>query len=496
MGTRTRVKLTKPNVRGRHAWMWDIETPNRCFPISLRRETCMLSIAAALVSACIAFAEPPTDAAIAAAADNLAAQTLSRTGAVGLSVAVARNGKVILSKGYGLADVEHDVKADGDSMFRMGSITKQFTAAAIMRLVEQGKFGLDDPITKHVPGYNTQGREITIRHLLAHTSGIKSYTELKRVMEDEPEREFKHQEMLDMVQNEPLAFEPGTKSAYCNTGYYLLGMIIENVSGKDYCEFMQDEFFGPLGLTHTRCDSNTEIIKGRAQGYTVAGEKLVNDRGLASGTPFAAGMLLASAHDLVVWADALAAGKVVSQASYNVMSTPFKLADGSRGEYGFGFFIDSLEGHASIGHGGNTFGFNSTLVRFPDDGVTVAVISNSQPISSERLARALSRKALGFSEPPAPKAVALSESEAIRCVGVYTLPEDTSWEVTITRRDGKMFSQGSGDAETAMTYLGNGEFMSEMYDKDMRLVFDLAGDKPAPTFVFHDGGAAFTFKRK
>ncbi|MFN0135708.1 MAG: serine hydrolase domain-containing protein [Phycisphaerae bacterium] len=456
----------------------------------------MLSIAAVLWCACIVFCEPPTEAAIAAAADKLAAEALSKTGAVGFSVAVGRNGKVVLSKGYGLAEVEHDVKANADSMFRMGSITKQFTAAAIMRLVEQEKMGLDDPITKHVPGYNTQGREITVRHLLSHTSGIKSYTDIKRVMADEPEREFTHQEMLDMVQNEPLAFEPGTKSAYSNTGYYLLGMIIEKVSGKDYCAYLKDEFFGPLGMMHTRCDSNTEIIKGRAQGYNVAGEKLVNDRGLAAGTTFSAGGLLASAHDLVVWADALAAGKVVSHASYKVMSTPFKLADGTRGEYGFGLMIDSLDGHASIRHGGNTFGFNSTLARFPDDSVTVAVISNSQPISSERLAKALSRKALGFPEPAAPKAVTLSETEAIRCEGVYTFPEDTSWEVTIIRRDGKLFSQGSGDPEHAMTYLGKGEFLSEMYEKDMRLVFDLAGEKPAPTFIFHDGGVALTFKRK
>lgn len=452
----------------------------------------MLSITALLVSACIVHSQPPTDAAITAAADKLAAQALSRTGAAGLSVAVARDGKVIHSKGYGLAEVEHDVKADGDSMFRMGSITKQFTTAAIMRLVEQGKFGIDDPITKHVPGYNTQGREITIRHLLTHTSGIKSYTEIKRVMEDEPEREFTHQEMLDIVQNEPLAFEPGTAHAYSNTGYYLLGMIIENVSGKKYCEYMRDEFFGPLGLTHTRCDSNTEIIKGRAQGYTLAEEKLVNDRGLATGTPFAAGMLLATAHDLVVWADALAAGKVVSAESYKLMSTPSKLTGGGAIDYGFGLFIDSLDGHARLQHGGDIFGFNSMLARFPADGVTVAVISNSRAISSMRVADELSREALGLSESIV--AVALSETEAARCEGVYEFPD--AWGVTITRRDGKLFARASDDKESAMTYLGKGEFMFWMYDKKARVVFDLAGDKPAPTFVLHDPPAALTAKRK
>ena len=455
----------------------------------------MLPIAAALASISLALPGPPTDAEIAAAADTLAARALSQAGAAGLSVAVARNGKVIFSKGYGLAEVEHDVKVDGDSMFRMGSITKQFTAAAIMRLVEQGRIGLDDPVTRHVAGYNTHGREITLRHLLTHTSGIKSYTELKRVMVDEPEREFTHQEMLDMVQNEPLAFDPGTQFEYSNTGYYLLGMVIENVSGKSYCAYMQDEFFGPLGLTRTRCDSNTEIVKGRAQGYTVVGETLVNDRGLATGTTFAAGGLLASAHDLVVWADALAAGRVVSPASCTLMSTPAALTGGGAHDYGFGLFIDSLDGHARVQHGGDIFGFNSMLARFPDDGVTVAVMSNSLPISSTRVADGLSRAALGVPETPAPVAVAISEAEAARCVGVYAFP-DTDWEITIIQRDGKLFSQSPGDPDSEMIHVGKGEFTALLYDKDVRWVFDLTGEKPSPTLVLLDPPGVLTAKRK
>lgn len=455
----------------------------------------MLSLIAAVASACLAVADPPTDAVIAAAADQLAAEALSKAGAAGLAVAVARDGKVIISKGYGVAEVEHDVEANGNSMFRVGSITKQFTAAAIMRLVEQGRIGLDDSITKHLPKYNTQGREITIRHLLTHSSGIRSYTEVTRIMVDQPEREFTHQELIDMVQDEPLAFEPGSKVVYSNTGYYLLGMIIEKMSGKDYGDYLQAEFFGPLGLTRTRCDSNTEIIKGRAQGYALAGDRLVNDRGLAPGTPFAAGALLSSAHDLVVWADALAAGKVVSEGSYKLMSTPFKSAEGGAHDYGFGLFIDSFEGHARIQHGGSIFGFNSMLARFPDDRVTVAVLSNSQPISAERIAHALSRAALGLTEPAAPVAVPITEAEAIRCEGVYTFP-NAGWDVTIARRDGKLFSQASDDRPFEMTYLGKGEFSTFLYEKDARIVFDLAGDGPAPELVLKEGGGVLTAKRK
>ncbi len=455
----------------------------------------MLSIAAVILSACVACSQPPTEAAIAAAADRLAGEAVSSAGTAGLSVAVARDGKVILSKGYGLAEVEHEVAANAETMFRTGSITKQFTAAAIMRLVEQGKVGLDEPITTHLPGYNTHGREITVRHLLAHTSGIKSYTDLRQIMREAPEREFGHQALIDMVQDEPLAFEPGTTFAYCNTGYYLLGMIIEKVSGKDYSTYLHDEFFGPLGMTRTRCDSNSEIIKGRAQGYAFAGETLVNDRGLATSTPFAAGMLLSSARDLVVWADALAAGKVVSPVSYTLMSTPFKLVGGGADDYGFGLVKDSLDGHARVQHGGNIFGFSSMLARFPDDGVTVAVISNNQSFSAARLAQALSREALGLADPAAVAAVGISEADAARCVGVYEFPKQ-GWGFTITQRDGKMFSKASDDAESAMTYAGKGEFRIVMYEKDARLVFDLAGDGPAPAVVLHEGGGALKAERK
>lgn len=455
----------------------------------------MLSTATAFLVAYLAFLQPPKEAEIVAAADRLAAEYLSKKGAVGLSVAVALDGDVIVGKGYGLAEVEHSVKADADTLFRVGSITKQFTAVAVMRLVEQGRLSLDDPVTKHLPGYNAQGREITIRHLLTHTSGIKNYTELKQIMVDAPEREIERQTLLDMVQKEPLAFDPGTKTAYTNTGYYLLGMIIEKVSGKAYCAYLRDELFVPLSLTRTRCDSNIEVIEDRAQGYAVVDEELVNDRVLATGTSFAAGVLLASARDLVVWADALSAGKVVSPASYKLMSTPVQLAGGSVGEYGFGFIIDSLDGRRRLQHGGSIFGFNAMLARFPDDKVTVAVISNSQTVSAARLAESLSRAALGLSEPTAAAAVNLPDAVAARCVGVYTFP-GAGWDVTISSREGKLFSRASEDAESAMVYLGNGEFGTTLYEKGVRLVFDLAGEKPAPTFVLHEGGAALTAQRK
>lgn len=455
----------------------------------------MLSFAAVCASVCVGFLDTPTDAALVAAADRKATETLSASGVAGLSIAIARNGKLVLSKGYGLAEVEHDVEADENSSFRIGSITKQFTAAAVVRLMEQDRLSLDDPITKYVPGYNTHGHDITVRHLLTHSSGITNYTRIKRIMVDEPERELARHELLDLVQNEPLAFEPGTKGDYSNTGYYLLGMIIEKASGKDYCSYLHDEFFAPLGLARTRCDSNTQIIKGRAQGYTVVGTELLNDRGLATGTTYSAGMLIASARDLVVWADALAAGKVVSPQSYKLMTTRSALSGGATSEYGLGFIIDSLEGHARLQHGGNIFGFSSMLARFPNDGLTIAVLSNCQAVSASRIADDLSRVALGIPEPAAAVEAALSRAVMARCEGVYTFP-GAGWDVTITSREGKLYSQASDDRACAMVYVGHGEFRTTIYDKPARLVFDLAGEQLAPTFVLHEGGAALTATRK
>src|SRR5678815_3594034 len=226
----------------------------------------------------VCMAEPPTDEALAAAVDKIAADALAKPGGAGLSVAVWRKDHFVVAKGYGLAEAEHETKADADTMFRIGSITKQFTAAAIMKLVEQGKVGLDESITKYLPTYNTQGRLITVRNLLTHTSGIKSYTEIAKLMREMPEHTFKDAELVALFQDEPLAFEPGSKFAYCNSGYYLLGMIVKEASGKDYCSFLQDEFFTPLKLDHTRCDSNERVVKNRAQGYRLVAGKLANDQ--------------------------------------------------------------------------------------------------------------------------------------------------------------------------------------------------------------------------
>jgi len=199
-----------------------------------------------------AAAEPPTDSELATKIDAAVANTLTRPGAAGISIAVARGDKIIFVKGYGLADVEMNVPVNPDSIFRIGSVTKQFTAAAVMKLVEAGKISLDATIQTYLPDFPEKQWPVTVRHLLTHTSGIWSYTGDEKFMTRDTSLELTQTEMIALFKDKPLEFEPGTKFNYSNSGYYLLGAIVEKASGKPYATYVQEELFGPLDLKHTR----------------------------------------------------------------------------------------------------------------------------------------------------------------------------------------------------------------------------------------------------
>jgi CubicO group peptidase (beta-lactamase class C family) len=327
-----------------------------------------------------------------------AASTSERRAAAGLSIAVARGDEVILSKGYGKADLEHGVVANEATVFRIASVTKQFTAAAIMRLVEQGKLALDDDFTKYID-YPTQGRTVTIRHLLTHTSGIRSYTDVPGFFETGTTRDLPPAAVLDPVRKLPFDFEPGTKWAYSNTNYHLLGMIIEKVSGVPYAKHMQDEFFTPLHLTRTRYDVRADVIPGRAPGYDVINGAPANASYLSMTIPFSAGGLLSTAGDLVQWQLDLIGGKVVSPESYLQMTTPAKLSDGSTTRHGFGLFLSDVDGHPNFMHEGAGPGFNSILVYFTNEKLSIAVLSNSPAASAGLLAAEIAREAFGIKAP-------------------------------------------------------------------------------------------------
>ena len=330
--------------------------------------------------------------------DSLVQVTLAEGPVAALSIGVKRGDHLLLAKGYGQADVENSVPATGQTVYRIGSITKQFTAAAVMQLVEAGKIGLDDPMTKYLPDFPTQGHRVTIRHLLSHTSGIKSYTGLAE-WRPKMTLDLTDQQLVDLFKDEPFDFAPGERYLYNNSAFYLLGMIIAEVSGESYREYLNAHLFGPLGLSGSVYCDEGPIIRGRAEGYQQVRGELRNDDYLSMNQPGAAGALCSTVTDLLSWASALRAGRVVSAASYGQMTTTGTLNDGDATNYGFGLGLGNLEGHPRVSHGGGINGFNAMLAHYPEEGLDIVVLSNTNGPHAGRVAQTIAKWALGIDVP-------------------------------------------------------------------------------------------------
>jgi len=278
-----------------------------------------------------------------------------KPGQPGGAVLVKKQGKVILQKGYGLANLELNVPIEPDMIFRIGSITKQFTGVAILMLAEEGKLSLQDEITRFLPDYPTQGKKITIEHLLTHTSGIKSYTELPEWLPLQ-RKDMTVGEIIDLFKNQPMEFAPGEWWKYCNSGYILLGAVIEKASGKMYADFLQDRIFGPLGLKNSLYDSTSRIIPRRVPGYAKGNAGYENAPYLSMSQPYAAGSLASSVDDLAAWTESLLAGKLLKRETLERAFTPYKLKDGLDTKYGYGWCASDYEGHRLIEHSGGIHG--------------------------------------------------------------------------------------------------------------------------------------------
>jgi CubicO group peptidase (beta-lactamase class C family) len=310
----------------------------------------------------------------------------------GVSVAVVKDGKIVKARGYGLANVELNVSATADTVYQYASVTKQFTAAAILLLAEDGKLSLDDPASKHLDNAPDTWKKVTIRHLLNHTSGIKSYTSLFGFARN-TRKDYDPDELIGLVRDLPLEFEPGEKFSYNNTGYFLLGLVIEKVSGKKYGDFLENRIFAPLEMTTARVNDRAEIIPNRAAGYHLVGRKLVNAEFVSPSQPFAAGALVGTVRDLAKWDAALYGDKLVKPATRQVMWTATKLNDGTTQDYGFGWSLGELRGRRFVGHGGGIFGFSTVIMRFLEDRLTVIVLMNG-PANPESIAMGLAGRFL------------------------------------------------------------------------------------------------------
>jgi CubicO group peptidase (beta-lactamase class C family) len=310
------------------------------------------------------------------------------------AVLVARDGEVILSKGYGMANREWAAPAAPDTRFRIGPLTKQFTGTAILKLQEEGALSVEDPICNYLDECPDTWQDVTIHHLLTHTSGIHTFTgdeETMRFFLDTVPRPEPPEETIRRIINEPLDFAPGEDWLYSNSGYVLLGLIIETASGHGYEAYLRDTFFEPLGMVDTRMDNNQAVIERRAQGYgRIAGTKGIY---LAISVGYSAAGLLSTVQDLHRWNEALFSGEVVSPESLEAMwDNAATMPDGS--EYGYGLQRTTVAGQTAIGHTGWLHGFISGMRYFPDADLTIIALANTEEADVNVLIPAIARQLL------------------------------------------------------------------------------------------------------
>ncbi|MBL8982245.1 MAG: beta-lactamase family protein [Gemmatimonadetes bacterium] len=336
--------------------------------------------------------------------DSLVNAPIKAGQVVGASVAVVKGRDTILVKGYGKANVELDVATPvaGTAIYEIGSITKQFTGAAIMQLVEQGKVSLDDDVTKYLPTFKTGGRKVTLRRLLDHSSGMRSYTEIAAARSFFP-LQLPRDTMLRVVESQPWDFEPGEEQIYNNSAFYLVGLVIEKVSGMPYGEYVKKNLFDRAGMPDAHYCSETAIKRGKTSGYDFDASGPIQKRPLSHQWPYAAGSLCMTVRDLVAWNEALhRTNKILSAASYKEMIRPDTLNDGYRVGYAKGLSLTPVLGHPSLHHGGGINGWTTENMYFPAESLSVIVFYNtSGPSGPSEVAEGIVRAMLGVREPTA-----------------------------------------------------------------------------------------------
>jgi len=398
-----------------------------------------------------------------------------KSGGPGCAALVVKNGKVVYRKAFGKANIELNVNLEPGMIFRLGSITKQFTAVAILKLEEQGKLSLQDEITKFIPDYPTHGNKITVEHLLTHTSGIKSYTDMKEWTEEIQKKDMTPKELIDFFKDQPMNFEPGTKFLYNNSGYILLGYIIEKVSGESYASYMEKNIFKPLGLVHTSYDNPSEIIKNRVPGYSKADSGFANAAYLSMTQPYAAGSLLSTVDDLYTWTKGVRSGKLIRPETFEKAVKPYVLKSGTITGYGYGLGIGEISGSVCISHGGGINGFLTISIYMPAEDVFVGILSNCDGLSPENAAFKMA--AIISGKLPVVKEISLDTLTLKKYVGVFE--NEAGEQRIISYRSGKLYSIRTGGNEYELTPYDKNKF----YFNDAMAFYEFARDKDGKVYA-------------
>ena len=438
---------------------------------------------------------PPNRDALVAQLDSIARNYLEEAPATGMSVAVVSHGDTLLLKGYGDRDRERHLAADVATVYRVGSITKQFTAAEVMRLVEKKKVRLDDPITKYLPQY-PQWSAVTIRELLNHTSGIHSYTENAEWRKHWSE-DLTPDSLVGFIAKDTLDFKPGTKWHYDNSGYMLLGMLLEKVNKQPYAAQLERDFFKPLGMrTAAYCPSKPTDAR-YAIGYSREEGTFKEATYLSMTHPYAAGALCMSVSDFLRWQSALMRGKIVSPTSLALMTGPESLSSGAKTGYGMGLAPGKVGNHVTVQHGGSINGFSTQQYWFPAESLSVVVFVSSEATNPDGLANNLASAVLGLPVLPyKPPTVPLTAADRAKYEGTYEIvtPDGNTMVVKLFSEGDTMMGQPEGQGKTPLRYIGDDTFGAD-FDASLRLRFKVDGGR-AVGGTLEQRGASMPVKRR
>jgi len=389
-----------------------------------------------------------------------------------LSIVLDRaSGKpVIMASAAGGMDIEEVAATTPEKIVRLGSITKQFTSMSIMMLQERGKLTVSDPICNYFTDCPEAWKPITIKNLLNHVSGITNYTAFSDFAKTAVSP-ITTTEMAERLKKEKLDFAPGEKYSYSNSGYFLLGNIIEKVSGKTYEEFVKENIFTPLGMKNTGYDDPLRIIPNRAAGYQKQAGKVINASYMDMSVPFAAGSLYSTTGDLLIWDQALYTEKLATKKTLDEIFTPWK---GEAG-YGYGWNIGKRFDHRQISHGGGIYGFATQIARYPDDRVTVVVLSNIQAAPVGIIANNLSAIVFGaaYEIPKERKEIPLDAKVMEKYVGEYQI--GTNIVVAITLENGKLMGQLGGQGKFSLLAETETDFYSKDVNAQILFIKDASG---------------------
>jgi CubicO group peptidase (beta-lactamase class C family) len=413
-------------------------------------------------------------------------QARCKVGRFSGTVLVARNGKPLFAKGFGMANRELDVPNSPVTKFRLASVSKQFTAVGIMILEHQGKLKLDEPISKYVSDVPEAWSKVTFHQLMSHTSGVPENlgVALFKGMWPQP---VDPDHLLDLVKTKPLDFKPGDKWKYSNTGYELLGMAIEKISGMKYGDFLKMHIFEPLGMNDTGIDDRKLVLKNRASGYSLSRGQVVHATYIDLSQVFSAGSVFSTVLDLVKWDNALYTEQVLPKSALEKMWTVVK------SDYGYGWMIAPWFGKKCVFHGGDLPGFHSLVSRFPDQKLFVAVLTNLESSPVARVARDLAAIAQGepYDVPVAHLEAKIDPKILDKFVGEFEI--DAKRKFKITNRDGQLYAQLSGQGRFPLVPESDTKFFARA--EEATLTFSLNEKGDVTRFVFHKNGRDLVAKK-